>query len=74
MGDIADNADKTIADHLEAAIRAARGVMPADTRSAETCAECGLEIPAQRRQAIPGVQTCFDCAVELESRKLRGLL
>jgi phage/conjugal plasmid C-4 type zinc finger TraR family protein len=73
MDDI-DKAQQHIEKELEAAIRAARGVMPADTRSAETCAECGLEIPAQRRQAIPGVQTCFDCAVELESRKLRGLL
>jgi phage/conjugal plasmid C-4 type zinc finger TraR family protein len=73
MDDI-DKAQQHIEKELENAIRAARGVMPADTRSAETCAECGCEIPAQRRQAIPGVQTCFDCAVELESRKLRGLV
>jgi phage/conjugal plasmid C-4 type zinc finger TraR family protein len=74
MGDIADNADKTINDHLEAAIAAARGVMPPDTKSADVCIECGCEIPSMRQAAIPGVQTCFDCAVELESRKLRGLL
>jgi phage/conjugal plasmid C-4 type zinc finger TraR family protein len=69
-----DRANEHTQKELEAAIRAARWVMPADTRSAETCAECGCAIPAQRRQAIPGVQTCFDCAVELESRKLRGLV
>ena len=73
MDDV-DKATDHIEREIENAIRAARGVMPADTRSAETCAECGCAIPAQRRQAIPGVQTCFDCAVELESRKLRGLV
>ena len=74
MADIADQADEHITKELELAIRAARGVMPPDTRSAECCIECGCEIPSMRQQAIPGVQTCFDCAVELESRRLRGLV
>jgi len=25
------------------------------------CAECGEEIPAPRRKAIPGVKLCIDC-------------
>ena len=74
MPDELDRAQAHIEQELEAAIRAARGVMPADTRSAECCVECGCEIPSMRQQAIPGVQTCFDCAVELESRRLRGLV
>ena len=65
-----DDADRA-ADHI---IQAARGIVPPDTKSAECCIECGCEIPSMRQQAIPGVQTCFDCAVELESKRLRGLL
>jgi phage/conjugal plasmid C-4 type zinc finger TraR family protein len=74
MGDLADNADKAIADHLEAAIRAARGVMPADTRSAEVCEECGLEISSARQIAVPGCVLCTDCAEVVESLRRRGLL
>ena len=74
MADECDRAQDHIERELEDAIRAARGVMPPDTRSAECCIECGCEIPSMRQQAIPGVQTCFDCAVELESRRLRGLV
>ncbi len=35
--------------------------------SAEDCAVCGVPIPEARRQAVVGVQTCIDCAAELES-------
>ena len=72
--DDADRAADHIEKELENAIRAARGIVPPDTKSAECCVECGCEIPSMRQQAIPGVQTCFDCAVELESKRLRGLL
>ena len=73
MDDI-DKAQMHIERELEDAIRAARGVMPPDTRSADCCVECGREIPSVRQQALPGVQTCVDCAVQIESRKLRGLV
>ena len=73
MDDI-DKAQQHIERELEDAIRAARGIVPPDTRSAECCIECGCEIPSMRQQAIPGVQTCFDCAVVLEGLRLRGLL
>jgi len=72
--DDADRADDHITKELELAIRAARGICPPDTEIADCCIECGCEIPSMRQQAIPGVQTCFDCAVELESRRLRGLV
>ena len=72
--DDADRAADHIEKELENAILAARGIVPPDTKSAECCIECGCEIPSMRQQAIPGVQTCFDCAVELESKRLRGLL
>ena len=30
--------------------------------SATECANCGAPIPQARRQALPGVSTCIDCA------------
>jgi phage/conjugal plasmid C-4 type zinc finger TraR family protein len=72
--DEADRAQNFIDLDLENAIRAARGIMPSASESADICDECGCEIPQQRRDAIPGVQTCFDCAAVLESKRLRGLL
>lgn len=30
--------------------------------SARQCRDCGDEIPEGRRQALPGIQTCVDCA------------
>jgi len=74
MGDIADNAQDHIEKDLENAIRAARGVMPADTRSAEVCEECGLEISSARQIAVPGCQLCVDCSNEVDSLRKRGLI
>ncbi|MCW4943373.1 TraR/DksA family transcriptional regulator [Enterobacter hormaechei] len=34
--------------------------------SAEHCAECGEDIPAPRRAAVPGCQTCASCQADLE--------
>ena len=34
--------------------------------SAEHCAECGEDIPAPRRSAVPGCQTCAECQVVIE--------
>jgi phage/conjugal plasmid C-4 type zinc finger TraR family protein len=74
MADEADRAQLTIEQTLDAAIRAARGILPADTRSASECVECGLSISSARQLAVPGCQLCVDCATELESKKLRGLV
>ena len=41
--------------------------------SAEHCAECGEDIPAPRRAAVPGCQTCAECQGVIELRnKQRG--
>ena len=74
MADEADMAQARIEMDLELAIRAARGIKPAHVETADCCVECGCEIPSMRQAALPGVQTCLDCAVELESRRLRGLV
>jgi phage/conjugal plasmid C-4 type zinc finger TraR family protein len=34
--------------------------------SARQCAICDEDIPARRRLAIPGVQTCVECQRDLE--------
>ena len=59
----AEREDELRSDALAAQARRAR--LP-DAQSAETCALCEEAIPAARREAVPGVQTCIDCARELE--------
>lgn len=31
--------------------------------------DCGVEIPEQRRRALPGVQLCIDCATREEKER-----
>lgn len=45
--------------------RQANGIDP-EAISAEWCEDCGNEIPELRRQALPGVTQCVDCAREAE--------
>lgn len=54
---------------LEQAIRAALTGKTVDD-SAEICRVCLDSIPYERREAMPGVQTCIHCQTELE-RALR---
>jgi phage/conjugal plasmid C-4 type zinc finger TraR family protein len=74
MADDIDKAQQHIEQELELAIRAARGIVPPDAESAANCAECGNEISSQRMLAVRGCTLCYDCAVLLESKKLRGLV
>lgn len=66
MPDLFDRAsereEEMRADALAAQAR--YGALP--TTSAECCMECGGPIPIARQNALPGVQTCIDCQVELE--------
>jgi phage/conjugal plasmid C-4 type zinc finger TraR family protein len=39
-----------------------------DAVSAEWCEQCGAVIPEARRNAVPGVLQCVDCAKENERR------
>ena len=66
MADICDQAQ----DHIEAEIEAALEARKTPVRdSADFCVECGLEIPSARQIALPGVQTCVDCAEMLERKR-----
>ncbi|WP_043309543.1 TraR/DksA C4-type zinc finger protein [Pseudomonas sp. ML96] len=37
--------------------------------SAEDCESCGIDIPQERRLAVPGCQCCFDCQTLREGRR-----
>lgn len=60
---VQDQIDATIMD----AVSAARSRLPLGEGSAD-CEECGEEIPARRRVAIPGVRTCVGCQSERDKR------
>lgn len=73
MADEIDHANDLAQKELDAAIAAARGIQPADAKSADCCIECGEPIPDARRLAIIGVKTCRDCADAYENRLRRRL-
>lgn len=70
MTDLADRAveieQQMRDDALGAQARRAglSGKTPRD--SARRCQACAAPLPLARRQALPGVQTCVDCAREQE--------
>ncbi|KAA2212024.1 DksA/TraR family C4-type zinc finger protein [Pseudoroseomonas oryzae] len=62
-GAVQDQIDDTVAD----GVLRARANLP--TGDGEThCLECGDEIPAARRRALPGVRTCVSCQSALDRR------
>jgi len=68
-GAVQDQIDATVKD----AIRRVQSQLP-QGRSLPHCAECGAEIPAARREAIPGVRMCVRCQSEhdTEGAKFAG--
>ena len=72
MADIIDTATEIEELQRNAALSAHR--VNRNAVSAERCEECGEDIPAPRRAAVPGCQTCASCQSDLELiRKQRGL-
>lgn len=75
MTDITDRASDREAEFTEDALEEQHRRDPSYGKtvadSATHCAGCQCEISEARRQAVPGVQLCFDCADEaawLEAR------
>lgn len=62
-GAVQDQIDDTVKDE----VMRARARMPTGAGEAH-CVECGDEIPARRRQALPGVRTCIVCQSAHDSR------
>jgi phage/conjugal plasmid C-4 type zinc finger TraR family protein len=58
-------ADDLAEAERQAGIADARRRLPSGP-SANQCGVCGNDIPAERRQAWPGVQTCVPCQEELD--------
>lgn len=60
--------DGAVSEQIEASIEdelaRMKGRKAPKGESLRECAECGEEIPEKRRQAIPGVKLCVDCASE----------
>ncbi|WP_049047738.1 TraR/DksA family transcriptional regulator [Klebsiella aerogenes] len=64
MADIIDTAAEIEELQRNAALSAHR--INRNAVSAEHCTECGEDIPATRRAAVPGCQTCAECQADLE--------
>lgn len=67
---MADKAD-IAGDYIEQSLKLALANQLTQTRATSTdphCEECGAEIPAKRREALPGCPTCVECQELLEVR------
>ncbi|HBU6642585.1 TPA: TraR/DksA family transcriptional regulator [Klebsiella aerogenes] len=70
--EIIDQANELAQQRIDMAIAAHR--INHNAVSAEHCSECGESIPAPRRAAVPGCQTCAECQSVIELKnKQRGL-
>ena len=73
MTDIIDLAADREAENLANALaeQARRAGLAGKTvaDSATECADCGEEIPQERRQALPGIQFCVACQTRREMRE-----
>ncbi|WEJ72825.1 TraR/DksA C4-type zinc finger protein [Pseudomonas sp. PSE14] len=68
MADIADYANDLVLDRIEDLLLSRRPAVAVS--SAESCEDCGDDIPPARRLAAPGCTRCIDCQAldELERR------
>lgn len=70
MTDFADEAaaiEQTARDNALARHRASRPAVASE--DALDCGDCGEEIPAARRTALPGCARCIDCQTDYEQKK-----
>ncbi|PTV96568.1 TraR/DksA family transcriptional regulator [Rhodobacter aestuarii] len=67
-GAVQDQIDASIEDELK---RMAARRQPVG-ESAHECVECGEPIAEARRQALPGVKLCRDCAEERDAARARN--
>lgn len=68
-GAVQDQIDATVED----AVTRARSQLPRG-ESLARCEECDAQIPAARREAVPGVRLCVTCQAQrdLETRAVSG--
>lgn len=61
-GAVQEQIDATVED----AVKRARDQLPKG-ESRRHCGECGNDIPAARRRAVPGVRLCVACQAEYDN-------
>lgn len=66
-GAVQEQIDDSVAD----AVSLARAKLPSGEGEIR-CVECGEEIPAARRRALPGARTCVACQAEIDGRPVPG--
>lgn len=66
-GAVQEQIDATIED----AVRRARGQLPRG-ESLENCEGCENEIPAARREAVPGVRLCVSCQAKRDKEEVHS--
>jgi phage/conjugal plasmid C-4 type zinc finger TraR family protein len=67
MADEADLGNESAEMHLRLALGRCLDDIE-DYGGSEVCIECGEEIPAARRVAVPGCKRCLRCQVDFERR------
>jgi phage/conjugal plasmid C-4 type zinc finger TraR family protein len=63
-GAVQDQIDASVED----AVQRARSQLPCG-QSLEECEQCGVVIPAARRQAVPGVRLCIACQTQADAEQ-----
>ncbi len=66
-GAVQEQIDATVED----AIKRARQQLPRG-ESRRYCEECGKDIPAARREAVPGVRYCVACQSEVDKKAVHA--
>jgi len=67
MSDDVDRANDTAGFYLDLAM--ANRPAPSLAPSRQFCENCGVPIPAARREAVSGVTMCVDCQADDERRE-----
>ncbi|MDN6872928.1 TraR/DksA C4-type zinc finger protein [Pseudomonas citronellolis] len=69
MADLLDRAAEQEENRLQGLLATRPRTAPAYTISETHCVECGAEIPAARRIAVPGCECCVFCQGMREARR-----
>ncbi len=68
MSDVIDQAEVLESFYRSRSIEAARKPLQATPADQAECADCGEDIEAERRAALPAVRTCVFCQEARERR------
>ena len=67
-GGVQEQIDASVTD----AVKQARNRLPQGAGLTH-CEECDAEIPAARREAVPGVRLCVQCQAELDEQQKKDV-